>query len=122
MGRATALPGAKTLTKENIEAVCLDFVAANANLLKVQPGQLRLANKVKAGGRWFVTFRQIHEGVPVLGGQLTTSFTRDDRLIMLTSDIYPDIAVETKPKVDGKDAVRSALADCGGDTRQLPSQ
>ena len=49
-GRALTLQGAKTLTKENIEPACLDFVAANANLLKVHPGQLRLANKIKAGG------------------------------------------------------------------------
>jgi len=114
-GRALTLQGAKTLTKENIEPACLDFVAANANLLKVHPGQLRLANKVKAGGRWFVTFRQTYEGVPVLGGQLTASFTRDDRLITLASDIYPDIAVETKPKIDTKKAVRLALTDCGGE-------
>jgi parallel beta-helix repeat protein len=112
--RALTLRGAKTLTKENIEPICLDFVAANANLLKVQPGQLRLANKVKAGGRWFVTFRQTHKGVPVLGGQLTTSFTRDDRLITLASDIYPDIEVQTKPKIDTKKAVWSTLADCSG--------
>jgi Zn-dependent metalloprotease len=115
MGQALTLQGAKTLTKENIEPACLDFVAANANLLKVQPGQLRLANKIKAGGRWFVTFRQTYEGVPVLGGQLTASFTRDDRLITLASDIYPDIAVETKPKIDTKKAVRLALTDCGGE-------
>ena len=49
-GRALTLQGAKTLTKEIIEPACLDFVAANANLLKVHPGQLRLANKIKAGG------------------------------------------------------------------------
>jgi len=114
-GRALTLPGVKTLAKENIESACLDFVAANANLLKVQPGQLRLANKIKAGERWFVTFRQTYQGVPVLGSQLTASFTRDDRLITLASDIYPDIAVETKPKIDTGKAVRLALADCGGE-------
>jgi parallel beta-helix repeat protein len=113
-GRALALPGAKPFTKENIEAACLDFVATNANLLKVKPSQLRLANKVKAGGRWFVTFQQTHEGLPVLGGQLTTSFTKDERLITLASDIYPDVAVVTKPKVSMKEAVRLALADCEG--------
>jgi len=113
-GRALALPGAKRLTKENIERACLDFVAANASLLKVQPGQLRLADKVKAGGRWYVSFQQVQEGVPVLGGQLRTCFTRDDRLNMVILDIYPDIAVETKPKVQRREAVRIALADCGG--------
>jgi parallel beta-helix repeat protein len=112
-GRAMALQGVKNLTKENVETACLGFVAANANLLRVQPGQLRLTNKIKAGGRWFVTFQQMHKGIPVLGGRLTTSFTKDDRLIMLTSDIYPDIAAETKPTIDKEKAARIALDDCG---------
>ena len=114
VGRSLALPGVKILTKENVERACLDFVAVNTNLLKVSPGQLRLANKIKAGGRWFVTFQQVHDGVPVLGGKLCTSFTKDDRLIMLTSDIYPDITLQTKPKLDKKQAVRVASAECGG--------
>ncbi|UCD30171.1 MAG: M36 family metallopeptidase, partial [Planctomycetota bacterium] len=113
-GKAMALPGVKRLTKENIEAACLGFVAANADLLKVRPGQLELANKTKAGGRWFVSFRQVHEGVPILGGGLTMSFTRDDRVIMFGSDVVSDVAVQTQPKVAGTEALRLALADCQG--------
>lgn len=111
-GRPLALAGVQKLTSENIKAACLDFVAAEADLLKVRPGQLRLTNKVKAGGRWYVGFGQVHNGVPVLGGQLRMSFTRDDRLIMFGSDVYPDVAVETKPKIDRKEAMRLARADC----------
>jgi Zn-dependent metalloprotease len=111
-GRTLALPGVKRLTKENIERACLDFVAANADLLKSEPGQLRLAGAVRAGGRWYVGFKQTYKGVPVLGGQLKMSFTRDDRLIMFGSDVYPDVAAETIPKVDKKEAMGLARADC----------
>jgi len=111
-GRTIALPGIERLTKENIEAACLDFVAANTDLLKVRPSQLELANKTKAGGRWFVSFRQMYEGVPVLGGGVTMSFTGDDRVIMFGSDVVSDIAVQTQPKLAGTEALRLALADC----------
>jgi hypothetical protein len=111
-GRPLSLPGAERLTSGNIEAACLDFVAANAGLLKVGPGQLKLAKKVKANGRWHVGFRQVHKGVPVLGSRLRMSFSRDDKLLMFGSDAYPDVEVETKPAIDQEHALRLARADC----------
>ncbi|MHC4498666.1 MAG: gluzincin family metallopeptidase [Planctomycetota bacterium] len=118
-GRPLALAGVQKLTSKNIKAACLGFVAANTDLLKVKPDELQLSNKVRADGRWYASFGQIHNGVPVLGGQLNMSFTRDDRLIMFGSDVYPVVAVETEPRVDRKEAMRLARADCqetaGGD-------
>lgn len=111
-GKTMALPGAERLTQDNIEAACLGFVAANKDLLQVRPDQLELANKTKAGGRWFVSFRQMHQGVPVLGGGLTMSFTRDDRVIMFGSDVIPGVAVQTQPELSGIEALQLALADC----------
>jgi hypothetical protein len=55
----------------------------------------------------------MHNGVPVLGGQLRMSFTKDDRLIMFGSDIYTGITVDTNPKVSREKAVSLALSDCG---------
>ena len=111
-GRALALPGVTTLTAENIEQCSLDFVTANAELLQAKPAQLRLAGAAKAGGRWYVSFQQVHKDVPVLGGRVTMSFTKDDRLIMFGSDVYPDVVAETEPTVGRKEAERVARQDC----------
>ncbi len=113
-GRTMALPGVERLTKDNIEAACLSFVAANRDLLHVRPDQLELANKTRAGGRWFVSFRQMHQGLPVLGGGVTMSFTGDDRLIMFGSDVISDITSQTQPELAGTEALRLAMADCSG--------
>jgi len=111
-GRALALPGVTTLTAENIEQCSLDFVTANAELLGAKPAQLRLAGAAKAGGRWYVSFQQVHKDVPVLGGRVTMSFTKDDRLIMFGSDVYPDVVTETEPNVGRKEAELVAREDC----------
>ncbi|HUW84368.1 MAG TPA: M36 family metallopeptidase [Phycisphaerae bacterium] len=124
-GRAIALPGVDRLGPDNVEAACLGFVAARADLLKVKPAQLQLANAVKAGGRWYVAFRQIHNGVPVLSGQVTMSFTKDDHLITFGSDVYPDVAAETTPRIDNKQALAVARSDCqetAGDDRISDAQ
>ncbi|MHC4659222.1 MAG: right-handed parallel beta-helix repeat-containing protein [Planctomycetota bacterium] len=60
-----AVAGVQKLTSENIKTACLDFVAAEADLLKVKPDQLQLANKVRADGRWYVSFRQMYNDGPV---------------------------------------------------------
>jgi parallel beta-helix repeat protein len=112
VGRPLALPGVQKLTSQNIEAACLGFAAANADLLRAEPKQMKLAKKERAGGRWFVSYRQIHGGVPVLGGQLNMSFAKDDRLIMFGSDVYPDVSVETEPNIGQKEAMRLAQTDC----------
>jgi len=119
-GRAMVLPGAKKLTGENIEAACLNFVAAQAELLKVEPSQLELAHKIRANGRWFVCFRQVNKGIPVLGSRVILTFTPDDELVMFGSDVHSDVAVATEPELDKKMAMQLAGADCrqtAGDDR-----
>jgi parallel beta-helix repeat protein len=111
-GRPLTLPGVQKLTRENIEAVCRDFIASHADLLRAEPGQLKAVRAIRAGGRWHTAFQQMHKGVPVVGGQLRMSFGKDDRLIMFGSDIYPDAAVDTNPKVSRAKAVSLALTDC----------
>ncbi len=111
-GRTLVLPDGKKLTKKNIEAISRDFVAANVELLRIEPRQLRLANAVRASGRWYVSFQQIYNQLPVLGGQVNVSYTKDDKVIMFGSDVYPDVVSDTKPKVGQKEAMRLALDDC----------
>jgi len=101
------------LNSHNVEAVCRRFVADNAELLGAEPQQLRLLSGIKAGGHRSVVFQQVHKDVPVLGGQLKMFFTSDDRLVMLSSEIYPDVTVDTEPDISSKQAITTALRDCG---------
>jgi len=110
--QSTPIAMNKKLTSQNIESVCRDFIADHADLFGAQPLQLLPAGKSKANGRWSVTFEQIHKGIPVIGGQVRILFTPDDRLIAFGSDIYPDVNVQTQPKISGKQAIEAAQANC----------
>ncbi|MDO8586080.1 MAG: putative Ig domain-containing protein [Armatimonadota bacterium] len=110
-GRAAALPGFGKLSRENVESACLDFVDRHSDLLRVKPGQLRSASAVKGGGRWYVDFQQTHNGIPVIGGRVHMSFTKDDHLIAFGSDVFPDVAVDTNPRIDAARALDIVQAD-----------
>jgi hypothetical protein len=100
------------LTPANIEAACMDFVRSNQDLLGATPANLRRIQAVRSGGRWYTAFEQTHNGIPVLGGNVRMSFTKDDRLIAFGSDVLPDVNVDTNPKFDGKAALDLARTDC----------
>jgi hypothetical protein len=110
-GPPITLAAVKGITHKNLKDVGLGFVADNASLLGITPEQLAITSTTKAGGRWHIRGRQIHQGVPVLGSQLKLSFTNDDRLVMFGSDVYPDVAVETEPTIEQKQAMQLAGQD-----------
>jgi parallel beta-helix repeat protein len=112
-GYPYVLGDGQKLTERNVELICQDFVNSNADFLGTDSADLQLSNKVRAGGRWFVRFRQVYNGLTVLAGQLKMSFTPDDRLFTFASDVYPDVAVDTDPNVEGAEALSVALSDCG---------
>jgi len=107
-GRPHRLPGYDKLTRDNIEPATRAFIDAHADLMRVKSARLRLEQAVQAGGRWYVTFRQVQDGVPVLGGHVTLSFTKDDRLILFGSGVYPNVVANVTPAVPAGEAVRIA--------------
>ena len=111
-GQALALPGVSKLTSTNIESACKSFISTHFDILKIKSSQLLLADAAQAGGCWYAAFQQVYKSVPVFGGRLTMSFTKDDRLIMFGSDIYPEVTAETTPKISSKQAAKTAQADC----------
>lgn len=110
-GKAFAIAGFERLSKDNIESACLSFVKDNSQFLMTDSSQLKLVQAVKAGPCWSVSFRQVYKEIPVYGGQLTLSFTKDDRLIMFGSDVFPDITAEKTPAIDRNAAVETAVSD-----------
>ncbi len=114
-GPAVAISGYPKLTRENIKQACGAFLSRNSELLRADLASLRMRSAVNAGGRWYVTYSQTVNGVPVVGGTVRMSFTKDDRLVMFGSDTFPGVSIDTTPKVDAKTVLRVAEADCAAD-------
>jgi len=66
-------------------------------------------------GRSFVRFRQMHRGVPVLGGELIVQLDADQRIVAATGEILPDLELETTPTIDAQTARLIALTKVAKD-------
>jgi bacillolysin len=98
--------------------------AARAHLAKL--GQLfgiqNQADELRAegsqeldGGRANTHFQQVHEGVPVLGGELNTQVDDANNLLVATGEILPGISLDTEPGVEAQQAQEAALAKIAKD-------
>jgi hypothetical protein len=57
----------------------------------------------------------VHEGVPVLGGELNTQVDDANNLLVATGEILPEISLDTKPGVEAQQAQEAALAKIAKD-------
>jgi bacillolysin len=67
------------------------------------------------GGRADTHFQQVHEGVPVLGGELNAQVDDANNLLVATGEILPEISLDTEPGVEAKEAQEAALAKIAKD-------
>jgi Zn-dependent metalloprotease len=83
--------------------------AARAHLAKLgelfgiqnQAGELRAEGSQELdGGRASTHFQQVHEGVPVLGGELNAQVDDANNLLVATGEILPEISLDAKPGVE----------------------
>ena len=86
--------------------------------------QLRLERASDADrGRSTVRFQQVHDGVPVLGGELVVNLDEDRDVISANGELSPELQVSVKPSLAGRRAQEeaiTAIAKANGlDRRQL---
>lgn len=79
--------------------------------IKDQARELKTEYSRAAGqGRSVTRFRQVYDGVPVLGGELNVQTTSGNELLVATGKFLPRISLDTSPKVSAQVARNRALA------------
>lgn len=91
-----------------VKAWAADFVDRNSELLGVGSGDLELLDLRRAGRRTYITFRQIHEGIPVYNSVLKMNLDERGRLTLLSSSCFPNVACRGKEKLSPEQAARIA--------------
>jgi Zn-dependent metalloprotease len=66
--------------------------------------------EVSATGRTTTRYRQVHQGVPVFGGDLVVNTDAGGRLLALSGKVSPRLAVGTAPGIAAEEAVAAATA------------
>lgn len=61
-------------------------------------------------GRAAVRFQQLHQGVPVIAGEIMVGMDRNGRLLSMVGAVSPRLKVATEPKVSAADARAAAIA------------
>jgi bacillolysin len=59
----------------------------------------------------------VHEGVPVLGGELNTQVDEANNLLVATGEVLPEISLDTEPGVESKEAQQAALEKIAKDRK-----
>jgi hypothetical protein len=72
-------------------------------------GRRILRSGAAAGGNTFVRYRQLHRGVPVLGGEITVQVTAGGDVVSATGEAAPGLTLPTDPAVDASTAQLAAL-------------
>jgi len=89
--------------------------------LQSQAGELvvertRAAADLKEGHpRAFVRFRQVYQGLPVLGGELNVGLDSENNVLSINGEVLPDLKLDTAPSMDAQAAQEIALAKVAKD-------
>ncbi|HEY1013112.1 MAG TPA: hypothetical protein VGE07_10445, partial [Herpetosiphonaceae bacterium] len=86
--------------------------------LRNPAAELRVrSDQASRDGRSFVRFQQLHQGVPVLGGELIVQTDANRNLISMNGEVLPSFALETAPRIAAGEAeaeARTAIAKAHG--------
>jgi bacillolysin len=96
------------------EAVALDFVHATQDLFRIASVAKELsppAVEQDLLGMSHVRFRQLHRGVPVLGGELRIHLDDEGVITSLEAELTPALSVPAEPLVSAREAATIAAAD-----------
>jgi Zn-dependent metalloprotease len=61
-----------------------------------------------------VQYRQVYHGIPVLNSGYLVAFDREGAVHYVSGDYYPDLQVDTSPKLQPGDAIGTMRSDLGG--------
>jgi len=94
-------------TTGQIISSCISFINENPDIFITGSANLRLSRAEKRLGRWWITFAQIENGIPVLDGRIDFRVFGNGRLAFCGSHIISEFDAQT-PVIGDMDAIESA--------------
>ncbi|UCC87827.1 MAG: M4 family metallopeptidase, partial [Anaerolineales bacterium] len=84
--------------------------------LKDQARELEVIRAKSADrGRSFVRFQQVHQGAPVLGGELIIQLDTAKNVVSASGEVLPSVELDLSPQIDAETARLSALGKVARD-------
>jgi len=109
-GHSVQVTGA-IASASHLESAARQVIADNASILKTDGSDLRLDATPHALGKWVAHFQQTYKGVDVWGSQVRVLFTEAGKLMLMGSDAFDNIDLNTNPSLGAMAAKNIAMAD-----------
>jgi hypothetical protein len=121
-GAPLRIDGFDSITDANARDAAWAFIHQYRALLGVDASQLALQHCTRVRDRWYVTFLQRHEGMPVLLSEVELRLHANGNVPMYGAKVYRDIPALPAARIDASAAVIAASSGldvpaslCGND-------
>ncbi len=98
-GKGIPIDGYSFISRGNVEAAARTFLTNNAQTLGVSPDHLKLARADFVNHRWYVSFQQMKEEIPVLFSEIELRIFENGNVMALGVDFYPQIDISLTPVI-----------------------
>ncbi len=90
--------------RQDLEREARRVIGDCPELFQADPAELTLSDSPHALGRWVAHFQQHYRGLEVWQGGVQVAFADDGRLLLMSSDFYGGIDLDTRPGIDRSSA------------------
>ncbi len=118
-GKAIKINGYDEITEANVRDAAMTFIRDNADLLKVDPDNLKLRSAREARGKWYVSYYQVYEGIKVLFSEVELRIYKNGNVMAFGSDYYNNINLKTTPEVSWSSAKATAAEGLSAKTPEV---
>jgi len=108
-GKSIPIKSYSTITEQNIESASLSFINEYASILKVNSNDLEFVRANHVNRKWYVTYKQIKEGIDVLFSEVELRLFEDGQVMAFGSDFYQNINISLKPAIGIEQATLNAI-------------
>lgn len=94
------------------EAAARNFLNTYGELFGLKdPSQELILERIQTAEprQSFLRFQQVHQGIPVIGGELIVGLDADNQITSANGEILPDLSLETSPRLAAQEAAQTAL-------------
>jgi Zn-dependent metalloprotease len=91
-----------------VESLARRVISDNADVLKADNANLRLHATPHALGKWVAHFQQTHGGIDVWEARVRVAFSDSGKLLLMGSDYYENIDLNTTPSLPAGTAIAIA--------------
>ncbi|MDT8324694.1 MAG: hypothetical protein RRA94_11310 [Bacteroidota bacterium] len=106
-GPALRIPGYDRITEGNIRDAAAQFLHSYRDVVGIAAERLRLQRITHVRGRWYLTWRQEHDGLEVLRSEVELRVFDNGNVAAFGASVFPDIRVHEVERL-GPAAIRSA--------------